>query len=149
MEHALQFLGPSGLRLAQVALRVFERVSEHEEPVSDRFELLAGDDELVLAEAELEGTAPGFEVALSTRLLAVQPRSSPAGRDRERPSAPPTRRLRHSDDFTSPRSDAPRIPQGYAGEPGFAALGRGLTSTRAALPAPIHPPGSRAQPQIL
>jgi hypothetical protein len=99
MKHTLQLLGSPGLGLAQVALRVFDRVSEHEETVSDRFELLAGDDELVLAEAELERAVTGFEVALSARPLAVQPRSSPAGRDRERPSAPATRVLRHSDDI--------------------------------------------------
>lgn len=99
MKHALQLLGPTGLGLAQVALRVADCVSEHEEPVSDRFELLTGDDELVFAEAELEGAATGFEVALPARLLAVQPRSSPAGRARERPSAPATPVLRHSDDI--------------------------------------------------
>ena len=75
MKHALQLLGPSGLGLVQVALRVFDRVSEHEEAVSDRFKLLAGDDELVFAEPELEGAATGFEVALSARPLAVQPRT--------------------------------------------------------------------------
>jgi hypothetical protein len=99
MKHPLQLLRPSGLGLAQVAFCVFDRVSEHEETISDRFEQLAGDDELAFAEAELEGAATGLEIALPARPLAVQPRPSPAGRDRERPSAPATRLLRHSDEY--------------------------------------------------
>jgi hypothetical protein len=117
MKDALQLLCPSGLGLAQVAFCVFDRVPEHEQTVSGRFELLAGDDELVFAEAELEGAATGLEVALPARPLAVQPRSSPAGRDRERPSAPAARMLRHSDEYYASFPDAPWMPQLYAGEP--------------------------------
>jgi hypothetical protein len=99
MKDALQLLGPSGFGLAQVAFCVLDRVSEHEQTVSDRFEQLAGDDELVFAEAELEGAATGLEIALPARPLAVQARAPPAGRDREPPSAPATRLLRHSDEY--------------------------------------------------
>jgi hypothetical protein len=69
VEHVLQypadFSRASGLGLAQVTFRVLERVTEHEETIADRFELLAGDDELVFTQTELDGATTGFVVALA------------------------------------------------------------------------------------
>ena len=90
----------SGLGLAQIAFRVVECVPEHEETISDRFELLAGDDELVFTETELERAPTGLVVALAACLLAIEPRSSRAVCHRDPPAAPATRGLRHSDDIT-------------------------------------------------
>ena len=100
-EDAPELLGPAGFGLAQILLGVLNGSFQHEHPVTNRFELLAGHDELVFAQAELEGTPAGLVVALSARALAVQARAPGSVPHRERAPAPSARSLCHSDDITA------------------------------------------------
>jgi len=85
-------VGVAGL---QLALDVLDHARQQEQPVSCLFELLAGDDELVLGEAEFFRSASRLVVALLTRRFAVHAWATGAVPHGERSPAPKARALGH------------------------------------------------------
>src|SRR5207244_6072141 len=98
-EDAPELLRPSRLGLAQVVFGILDRAGQDVQAISKLLEVLARDHELVFAEADLEGAPAGLVIALAARPFAIEPRSSRPRGQREPPSAPTTRVLRHSDDI--------------------------------------------------
>jgi hypothetical protein len=72
--------------VGEVSFDVLDGLGQDVETVSQLVELLAGDDQLVLAETELTGPAAGFVVALATGAFAVL--AGPAGTGRRSEPAP-------------------------------------------------------------
>ena len=54
-----------GVVVGEVVLYVFDGLCQDEQPISELVQLLAGHDQLVLAEAELGGSAAGLVVTLA------------------------------------------------------------------------------------
>src|SRR5438132_14378379 len=104
LEDAPELLRPSCLGLAQVVFGILDRAGQAVQAISKLLEVLARDHELVFAEADLEGAPAGLVIALAARPFAIEPRSSRPRGQREPPSAPTTRVLRHSDDIRSGHS---------------------------------------------
>ena len=98
----LRRLEPGG----KVAFDVADGAFEHIEPIAQRIELRACDNELMLTEPELVGAVTRFVVTLPATLPAVLTGSSLRCRGRQRAPAPPARRtcararssLRHCDE---------------------------------------------------
>jgi hypothetical protein len=78
-----------GVVVREVSFDVFDGLCQEEQPISQLVELLAGHDELVLAEAELAGTTSGLVITLATGTPAVQTRAARSGHGLVRAPAPP------------------------------------------------------------
>jgi len=77
-----------GFVVGEILLDVFERLGEHIHAIPELVELGAGDDELVVAEAQLGGPAAGFVVALPAGSFAVLAGTAGSGRLLVRAPAP-------------------------------------------------------------
>src|SRR5467141_166462 len=80
--------------VGEVVLDVLDGFGQLEQPVPELVELLAGHDQLVLAEAELTGSAAGLVVALTAGTPAVQAGTPGAGCGLVRAATPPASRGR-------------------------------------------------------
>ncbi|MGO9872574.1 MAG: hypothetical protein ACLPVY_02145 [Acidimicrobiia bacterium] len=87
-QHVQESASVVGFVVGEVPFDLLDGLAQHVQAISELVELLAGHDQLVLAQTEFAGATASFVVALATGALAVLPGPTGACRFCEPASAP-------------------------------------------------------------